>query len=80
MTNDNPAENAADDQLGTLDSILETHQYPTTTDDLIAEHGEFEVQSQDGETTLRELLEPIDDETYDSADEVQNRILRLLHR
>ena len=67
-------------QLGDLDEALENHDYPTTTDELIEAYGDREVESQGGSKSIDELLSPIDDETYDSTDEVRNRIQRLLNR
>lgn len=67
-------------ELGTLDETLEAHEYPTTKDELIAAYGDHEVESQRGWTTIRDVLAPIDDETYDSADEVRTRIQALIHR
>jgi hypothetical protein len=67
-------------QLGNLDEALENHDYPTTTDELIAAYGDREVESQGGSKSIDELLASIDDETYASPDEVRHRIQRLLNR
>lgn len=68
------------EKLGDLDEALENHDYPTTTDELITVYGDREVESQGGSKSIDELLTPIDDETYASADEARNRIQRLLNR
>ncbi|HET7322881.1 MAG TPA: hypothetical protein VFJ06_00960 [Halococcus sp.] len=75
-----PPHDEPGEKLGDLDEALENHDYPTTTDELIAAYGDREVESQAGSQSIDELLVPIDDETYDSADEVRNRIQRLLDR
>ena len=66
--------------LGNLDETLENHNYPTTTDELIEAYGDREVESQGGSKSINELLASNDDETYDSPDEVRNRIQKLLNR
>jgi hypothetical protein len=67
-------------QLGDLDAALDTHEYPTTTNELIEAYGDREVESQGGWKSIEDVFAPTDNETYDSADEVRNRIQRLLCR
>ncbi|MFC4247993.1 hypothetical protein ACFOZ7_13745 [Natribaculum luteum] len=67
-------------QLGDLGEALETHDYPTTTDELVAAYGDYEIETQGGTESLEEVLAPTDNQTYDSADDVQGRILGLIHR
>ena len=74
-----PPRDEPGEKLGDLDEALEDHDYPTTTDELIEVYGDREVESQGGSTSIDELLGPIDDETYASADEVRNQIQRLLN-
>lgn len=70
----------ADGELGELDSALEEHDYPATTDDVIAAYGDREVETQDGRESVEDVLAPIDDERYDSPEDVRNRILGLIRR
>ena len=72
---DNPGE-----QLGDLDEALETHDYPTTTDELVKAYGDYEIETQGGSKSLNEVLTPTDSQTYVSADDVQSRIQGLIHR
>lgn len=77
------AEPVADDpghRLGDLDGALETHEYPTSTHELVEAYGDYEVESRDGRMSVEDLLAPVDDETYDSADDVRARIQGLLRR
>ncbi|WP_396611362.1 hypothetical protein ACH9L7_14285 [Haloferax sp. S1W] len=67
-------------RLGDLDEALQTQNYPTTTDELVAAYGDYEIETQDGTESLEEVLAPTDNQTYDSADDVRNRILGLIHR
>ncbi|QLG28079.1 hypothetical protein HUG10_11170 [Halorarum halophilum] len=68
------------ERLGDLDDELETHDYPTTTDELVEAYGDYEIETQGGEESLEEVLAPTDNQTYDSADDVRSRVLGLLHR
>lgn len=79
----NEAEPVHDDpgrRLGNFDKALANHEYPTTSDELIEIYGDQEVESRGGRKTIGEVLTPIDDETYESADEVRQRIQGLLRR
>ncbi|WP_227357643.1 DUF5789 family protein [Haladaptatus salinisoli] len=67
-------------QLGDLDEALETHDYPTTTDELVEAYGGYEIETQGGTESLEEVLASTDNQTYDSANDVRSRILGLIHR
>ena len=67
-------------RLGDLDEALEDHDYPATRDELIRAYGDHEVETQGGRRSIGEVLSPIDNETYDSADDFRNRIQGLIHR
>jgi hypothetical protein len=75
-----PVHDDPGEQLGDLDAALDTHDYPTTTDELIEAYGDYEVETQGGSTSIGEVLAPIDNEAYDSAVDVRNRIQGLIHR
>lgn len=75
-----PVHDAPGERLGALDEALETHDYPTTTDELIAAYGDYEVETQGGSKSINEVLAPIDNETYDSAVDVRHRIQGLIQR
>ena len=67
-------------QLGDLDDALEMQDYPTTTEELVEAYGDYEVETQGGRKSVEEVLAPVDNRTYDSADDVRNRIQRLINR
>jgi hypothetical protein len=67
-------------RLGALDERLEAHKYPTTTDELVEAYGDYEIETKRGTTSLEEVLALTENQTYDSADDVQGRILGLIHR
>lgn len=68
------------EQLGNLDEALTNHDYPTTTVELLRAYSDREVETQRGSKTIEEVLAPIDNESYESADDVRNRIQGLIHR
>lgn len=68
------------EQLGDLDEALDTHDYPTTTDELIEAYGDYEIETQNGWKSLGEVLASTDNQTYVSADDVRIRIQGLIHR
>ncbi len=67
-------------RLGDLDEALEAHDYPTTTDELVATYGDYEIETKGGTETLEGVLAPTDNQSYDSADDVRSRLLGLIHR
>ncbi|QLK26897.1 hypothetical protein HYG81_04605 [Natrinema zhouii] len=75
-----PVHDETGERLGDLDEALESQDYPTMTDELIEAHGDREVETQEGWKSIDEVLAPIDNEQYDSADDVRNRIQGLIHR
>lgn len=82
MTDDRSTidERAQGGELNELDAALETQDYPITPDELIESYGDHEVESSGGSKSIEEIFTAIDDETYDSAQEVRDRILDQLHR
>lgn len=69
-----------DRRLGELDEALETQDYPTTTNELVEEYGDYDIETQHGTESLEEVLASTDDQTFVSADDVRSRILGLIHR
>lgn len=75
-----PMRRDADEQLGDLDEALATHDYPTTTDELVEAYGDYEVETQDGWQTLEEVLAQTSNQQYVSAADVRGRIQGLIRR
>ncbi|WP_369684455.1 hypothetical protein [Haloarchaeobius sp. HME9146] len=67
-------------RLGALDEALETHSYPTTTNELVEAYGDYEIETQGGSESLEDVLSRTENQTYDSADDVRSRVLGLVHR
>jgi len=57
-------------RLNGVDDRLERHQYPTTSEELIAAHGNATVELADGSERLGDVLERFGDQTFDNADDV----------
>ena len=75
-----PVHDEPGERLGDLDEALEEHDYPTTTDELIEEFGDREVETRGGRESIEEVLGPVENERYTSADDVRSRIQGLIHR
>lgn len=75
-----PSRDDPGEQLGALDEALETHEYPTTTEELVEAYGDYEVETQRGSASLGDVLAPTDDQTFASADEVRSQVLQLVSR
>ena len=75
-----PIHDEPGERLGGLDEALERHDYPTTTGALIEAYGDREVETRGGNKSLDEVLDQVDDERYDSADDVRSRIQGLIRR
>ena len=66
--------------IGPLASALESHDYPTTSDELVDEYGDYEVEFSDGTETLASILGTLEgvEEQYESPDEVRQTIYNLV--
>lgn len=59
--------------------LLEEIPYPITTEELVAEYGDYSVRRTNaGPITIRELFEPMGEDTSGSADELRQSILALM--
>lgn len=59
--------------------LLEEIPYPITTDELVAEYGDRLIRRTNaGPITIRELFEPMGEDTSDSAHELRQSILTLM--
>ena len=57
-------------RLNGIDDRLERHQYPATSDEIIAAHGNATVDLADGSERLADVLERFGDQTFHRPDEV----------
>ncbi|ELZ09442.1 hypothetical protein C479_11510 [Halovivax asiaticus JCM 14624] len=65
-------------ELGELGTKLEEHDYPVSQDELLEAYGEEEVKMEEKTTTFRELLEPFNEDRYDSAAAVRQAIMTMV--
>ena len=65
-------------ELGDLREELQNHEYPTTSDELVAAYGDEEVELSGGTERLEELLGPLGDEKYESYEEVETAIMNMV--
>jgi len=63
-----------------LAELLETHEYPATTVELIDAFGNQEVEAREGRYSLEELLESVDEDTFDSPEEARELLRDMLQR
>ncbi|WP_247729785.1 DUF5789 family protein [Halovivax limisalsi] len=65
-------------ELGDLGRKLEEHEYPASQDELLEAYGDEELEMEEETTTFRELLEPFNEDGYDSAFEVEQAIMTMV--
>ncbi|WP_227374829.1 DUF5789 family protein [Haladaptatus halobius] len=57
--------------LKKADQLLDEHQYPTDTEQLIAAHGDYEIDLPNGTETLGDVFGRVGGETYESPQEAR---------
>ncbi len=67
-------------EFGEFGETMDTLDYPIDHADLIAEHGDTELEYSDGTTTLEGILEPLQDEdqTYEDREELETMIKNMV--
>lgn len=61
-----------------LKDDLDDETYPLSNPELLEAYGDREIEHSNGTVSLREVLESLDDETYDSSDEIQQTVLNMV--
>ena len=64
--------------FGSLGETLDAIDYPITNEELLAAHGDDRLELTDETVTLREVLGPVDGETYESAEAVRETIMTMV--
>lgn len=66
--------------IGELADELESHEYPATTDELVSEYGDYEIEMSGSTQTLEDVLggEELADQEYHSAEDVRQMILNMV--
>jgi hypothetical protein len=57
--------------LSGLDDRIGAHTYPSTTEEVIEEHGDVKLELPNGDERLGDVLDRLGSETFESADEVR---------
>lgn len=65
-------------EFGDLQDDLEAADYPLSNDELLEQYGDREVRHANGTESLRSLLGALEDNTYDSADDVHQAVLNMV--
>jgi len=64
--------------FGDLRSDLESETYPLSKEELLDSYGDREIGTENGSQTFRDILEPVDQDTYESADAVEQTVLTMV--
>lgn len=51
--------------------VIDDYEYPATTEELIAEHGERTLELPNGTETVEEVLERLESETFESSEDAR---------
>jgi hypothetical protein len=62
-------------EFGSLAEHLASHEYPTTSAELVETYGDAVLMLQSGEQTLREVFDAMAPVSFDSAEEARQAIL-----
>ncbi|NKE34231.1 hypothetical protein GWG54_00055 [Natronococcus sp. JC468] len=64
--------------LSDVEDELQSLEYPVGQDELLEKHGDQEVGMGEESATLEELLEPLNEDEYESYDEVEQAIMNMV--
>ncbi|ARS90422.1 DUF5789 family protein [Natrarchaeobaculum aegyptiacum] len=65
-------------EFGDLAAQIEEHSYPLTSEELVAEFGEHVLELPNGTESVREILESVGAETYESPTEAQQALFNMV--
>jgi hypothetical protein len=65
-------------ELGDFNDTLEAHDYPASANELTEEYGEHELGLPKGSKSFAEVLEPVGEKTYDSAEDVREDVFNFV--
>lgn len=54
-----------------LDDQIGAHEYPATTEEVIEEYGDLELELPNGAEQLSDILDRLDSETYETAEDLR---------
>lgn len=62
-------------EFGSLTDELESEQYPLEKEDVLEKYGSHQISLEDETQTVEEILGPLGEATYESADEVRQEVI-----
>ena len=65
-------------ELGELSEHLEEHEYPASQEELLENYGDEELELESETVTFGELISPLNEDEYDSYDEVETAIMNMV--
>lgn len=67
-------------EFGEFEKTMEEIDYPIDHEEVVEQHGDAELGLPDGETTLEEVLAPLEDDqqTYEDAGELETMIMNMV--
>ena len=65
-------------EFGDLAGKIEGHSYPVTTEEFVADFGEDVLELPNGTESVREVLESVANETYESPTEAQQALFNMV--
>ncbi|WP_418285274.1 DUF5789 family protein [Halorubrum sp. DTA46] len=78
MTDQNDDSREQGVELGPLADELEDEEYPIDLEELLERYGDHELGLGDDTATLQTVLEPQEDATFESADDVRQSIIGMV--
>lgn len=64
--------------FGPLSDELDAHDYPVTSDELVEEYGDYELDYPGGSERFRDVLGPQGDQTFEDAEEVRQAVYNMV--
>lgn len=64
--------------FGPLADELDEHDYPVTSEELVEEYGDHELEYPGGSERLEEVLGPLGEETFEDAEEARQAIFNMV--
>ena len=65
-------------EFGSLAEELEEEEYPISKEELLDTYGDEEIVLEDDTQTLREILEPLGQDEFESADDVHQSVMTMV--
>lgn len=65
-------------EFGSLADELENEEYPIDKSELLEAYGDREIELQNGGQTLKEVLDPLGETTFESAEDVTQSVIGMV--